>query len=167
MSDSLQPHGLQHVRLPCLALSPRVCSNSCPLSQSCHPNISFSVSYFSSCPQSFPASGSFIEASASASVLPINIQGWFPLGLTGLSSCRTRGSQESSLAQFTKGNKIPPIPLSFLIRLTGPLKFTSGSSSKKGLSILRNKCYQPQSQLFYIPCTKFNLKTWGLDKLRE
>ena len=58
MSDSLWPHGLQHTRLPCLSLSPRVCSDSCPLSQWCHPTISSSVVPFSSCPQSFPASGS-------------------------------------------------------------------------------------------------------------
>ena len=81
--------------LPCPSLSPRVCSNSCSLSHWCHPTISSSVSYFSSCPQSLPASGSFPMslifasggqrgASASASVLPKNVQGWFLLGLTGL-----------------------------------------------------------------------------------
>ena len=81
---------------PCLSLSPGVYSNSCPFSQWWHPTISSSVAPFSSCPQSFPAPGSFpmsrlfasggqsIGASASASVLPVNIQGWFPLGLTGL-----------------------------------------------------------------------------------
>ena len=83
MSDSLRPHELQHARLPCPSLSPRVCSNSCPLSQWCHPTISSSVTPFSSCPQSFPASESFpmgqlfisggqsIGASTSASVLPM------------------------------------------------------------------------------------------------
>ena len=98
MSDSLQPHGLQHTRLPCPSLSPGVCSNSCPLSQWCHQTISSSVTPFSSCPQSFPASGFFLRnqlftsggqstgASTSASVLPMNIQGWLPLGLTGLIS---------------------------------------------------------------------------------
>ena len=86
VSDSLRPHGLQHARLPCLSPTPGACSNSCPLSQWCHPTISSSVVPFSSCPQSFPASGSFlmsqlfasggqsIGASASASVLPMNIQ---------------------------------------------------------------------------------------------
>ena len=59
VSHSLQPHGLQHTRLPCPSLSPRVCSNSCPSSRCCHPTISFSVIPFSSCLQSFPASGSF------------------------------------------------------------------------------------------------------------
>ena len=92
------PHEPQHSRLPCPSLSPKVCSNSCPFSQSCHSTISSSVVPFSSCPQSFPASGSFpmsqvlisggqsIGVSASTSVLPMNIQGWFPLGWTGLLS---------------------------------------------------------------------------------
>ena len=96
MTDSLWPHGLQHARLPCPLPSPRACSNSCPLSQWCHPTISSSVVPFSSCLQCFPAPGSFlmsqlfasgdqsIGASASVSVLPMNIQDWFPLGLTGL-----------------------------------------------------------------------------------
>ena len=103
MSDSLWPHGLQHARLPCPSLSPRVCSNSCPLSRWRHPIISSSVLPFSSCPQSFPASrffpmsqlfvlvGRSIRASASASVLPVNIWGWFPLGLTGLISLQSKG----------------------------------------------------------------------------
>ena len=59
VSDSLQPQGLKHTRLPCPSLSPRVCSNSCPLSQWCLPNISYSVALFSACPQSFPSSGAF------------------------------------------------------------------------------------------------------------
>ena len=86
-----------------LSPSPAVCSNSCPVSQWCHPTISSSVFPLSSCLQSFPASGSFpincfftsggqtIGASASASVLPMNIQGWFPLGLTGLISLQSKG----------------------------------------------------------------------------
>jgi len=98
MSDSLWPHRLQHARLPCPSLFLGVCSSSYPLSQWCHPNISSSVAPFSSCPQSFPESESFpkswlfvsggqsIEASASALVLPMNIQDWLPLGLTGLIS---------------------------------------------------------------------------------
>ena len=94
-SDSLQPHGLQHSRLPWPSPTPGAYSNSCPLSRWCHPTISPSVAPFSSCLQSFPASGSFpmsqffvsggqiIGVSASASVLPMNIQDWFPLGWTG------------------------------------------------------------------------------------
>ena len=103
MSDSLQPHELQQVRLPCLSPSSRTCPNSCPLSCWCHPTISSSVIPFSSCFQSFPASGSFpmsqlftsggqnIGVSASASVLPMNIQDWFPLILTGLISLQFKG----------------------------------------------------------------------------
>ena len=96
MSNSLWPCGLQHVRLPCPSQSSGICSNSCPLSQWYYLTISFSVAPFSFCLQSFPASGSFpvswlfisggqtTGALASASVFPMNIQGWFPLGLTGL-----------------------------------------------------------------------------------
>ena len=96
LSNSFWLQGLQHSRLPCPSPSPGACSNSCPLSPWCHQTISSSVTPFSSRPQSFPASGSFpmswllasggksTGASASASVLPVNKQGWFPLGLTGL-----------------------------------------------------------------------------------
>ena len=91
MSNSLQPHGLQNARLPCPSLSPWVCSNSCLLSWWGHPTISSSVIPFSSCLQSFPASGSFqmsqlfacTGVSASTSVLPMNTQDWSPLGWTG------------------------------------------------------------------------------------
>ena len=98
MSNSLWPYELQHTRFSCPSLTPGVCSNTSPLSQWCLPTISSSVVPFSSCLQSFPASGSFpksqfftsgdqnIGASSSASVLPMNIQYWFVLGLTGLIS---------------------------------------------------------------------------------
>ena len=98
VSNSLQPHGLQHDSLPSPSSAPRACSKSCPLSQWCHPTFSSSVVPFSSCLQSFPASGPFpmsdfftsggqsIGNSALASVLPMNIQDWFPLGLIGLIS---------------------------------------------------------------------------------
>ena len=98
---TLQPHGLQYARLPCPSLPLGVYSNSCPLSQWCPPTISSSVIPFSFCPQSSPASGSFPmsyffsssgqNSKASASVLPVNIQGWFPLGLTGLISLLFKG----------------------------------------------------------------------------
>ena len=103
MSDSLQPHGLQQARLPYPSPTPRVYPNSCPLSQWCHPTISSSVVPFSSCPQSFPASGSFpmsqfitsgsqsIGASALAPVLSMNIQDWFPLGLKSLIFLQSKG----------------------------------------------------------------------------
>ena len=99
MSNSLWSHGLQHARLPCPSPSPGACSNSCPLNQWYHPTISSSVIPFSSWPQSFPASGSFPMSQlftsggqsigASTSVLPMNIQDWFPLGLTGLISLQS------------------------------------------------------------------------------
>ena len=103
MSASLRPHGLQHTRFPCPSLYPGVCSDSCPLSQWWHLTISTSASPFSSCLQSPPASGSFpmshffpsggqrIGVSAPASVLPMNIQDWFPLGWTGLISLMSKG----------------------------------------------------------------------------
>ena len=103
-SDSLRPHGLQHARLLCPSTTPGAYTNSCPSSRWCHPAISSSVVPFSSCLQSCPVSGSFpriqffilggqsiIGVSASASVLPMNIQDWFPWGLTGLISLHSKG----------------------------------------------------------------------------
>ena len=101
MSDSLRPHGLQYNRIPCLSLPPAVCSNSWPLSRWCHSTISSSVVPFSTCPQSFPTSGSFPMSQLftsvsqsigiSALVLPMNTQDWFSLGLTGLISLMSKG----------------------------------------------------------------------------
>ena len=103
MSNSLWPNGQQHARLPCPSPTPRAYSNSRPSSRWCHPAISSSVVPFSSCFQSFPASGSFqmsqffasdsqsIGASAWASVLPMIIQDWFPLGWTGWISLQSKG----------------------------------------------------------------------------
>ena len=102
MFNSLRPHGLQHARPPCPSPTPGSYSNSCPLHRWCHPTISSSVVPFS-CLQSFPASGSFqmshfftsggqsIGVSASASVRPMNIQDWFPLGWTGWISLQSKG----------------------------------------------------------------------------
>ena len=116
MSNSLQPHGLQHARLPCPSPSPGVYSNSCLLNWWCHPTISSSIVPFFSHLQSFSASGSIpvsqfftsggqsIGASASASVLPMNIQGWFPLGSDWLVLlCSPRDSQESSTTPQFEG----------------------------------------------------------------
>ena len=103
MSDSWRPHGLQHARLPCPSPFPRVSSKSCLLSQWCHPTISPLVVPISFCPQTFPASGYFpknrffesggrsVGSSASALVLPVNIQGWSPLGWTGWISLQSEG----------------------------------------------------------------------------
>ena len=112
VSNSLQPHGLQHARLPRPSPFPGVCWNSCPLSCWCHPTISSSIMPFS-CLQSFPTSGSFpmsqlfalggqsIKASDLAWVLPVNIQDWFPLELTGWISLLSKGlSRDSPAAQM-------------------------------------------------------------------
>ena len=125
MSDSLQPHGLLHAKLPCLSPTPGACSNSYSSSQWCYPTISSSVVPFSSCLQSFPASGSFpmsqfftsggqsIGASVSASVFPMNIQYWFPFEISLVwSPFRPRDSQESSPTRQLKS--ISCLALSFL-----------------------------------------------------
>ena len=137
VSDSLPPHEPQHARPHCPSPTPRVQPNPCPLSRWCHPTISSSVVPFSSCPQSFPASGSFqmsqfftsghqsIGVSASASVLPMNIQDWFPLRWTGWISLQSRDSQDSSPTPQFKS--INPLALSFLywdLAKCGLWKFT-------------------------------------------
>ena len=134
LSSSLQPHGLQHSRLSHPSQSPRVCSHSCPLGWWCYLNISSSTSPFSFCLQSFLAPGSFpmshlfvssgqkIGALASASVLPMNIQGWFPVW-----SCSPRSSQESSPEQLESINS------SSLSLLYGPtLTSVHDSNSTRG-----------------------------------
>ena len=124
---TLQLHGLQLARLPCPSSIPRDCSNSCPLSQWCYPIISASVAPFSSCLQCFTASGSFpmcwllaagsqsIGTSASASVLPMNIQSGFTLGLTGLISLVSKG-----LSRVFSSTKIQKHQFSALSLLKGP-----------------------------------------------
>ena len=120
MSDSLWPHEQQHARLPCPSLSPGVCSNSCPLSWWCHLTISYSVVPFSSRlpsirifflrSQFFEWDGQSIEASALASVLPMNIQDWFPLGLIGLISLPCKGlSKTDSLRDGKTAERSPRI----------------------------------------------------------
>ena len=127
---SLWPHGLQHARLPCPSPSPRAFSNSCPLSWWSHPTISSSVFPFSSCLQSFSASGSFlmswlfasggqnIEASASASVLPMNTQDWFPLGWTGWISLLSKGLSKSLLQHHNSKASILLHSALFMVQLT-------------------------------------------------
>ena len=120
MFKSLWPNGLQHARLPCPSPFPRACSNSCPLSRWFHPAISFSVVPFSSCPQSFSASGfspvsqlftsggQSIGASTSASVLPMNVQGWVPLGLTGLISLLSITSSKKNFLERQQNMRVKP-----------------------------------------------------------
>ena len=127
VSDSLRPHESQHARLPCPSPTPGIYPNSCPLSWWCHPITSFSVAPFSACLQSFPASesfpmscllasgGQYIGASALASVLPRNIQDWFPLGWTGLISLKSKG-----LSRVFSNTTVQSISSSVLSFLYGP-----------------------------------------------
>ena len=133
MSDSLQPHGLQHATLLCPSLYPRVCSNSCPLSHWSYLTIPSSVTPFFSHLHSFPASGSFqmsqlftsggqrFGASASASVLPMIIQDWFPLGLTGL----ILHSKGLSRVLFSSTVLLHHIKQAFLLLIFHPFQWTS------------------------------------------
>ena len=118
MSNSSWPHELQHTRPPYPSPKPRVYSSSCPLSRWCHPTISSSVVPFSSCPQSFPTSGSFpmsqlfasggqsIGISASTSILPMNTQDWSPLGWTGWISLQSKGTLKSLLQYHSSKTSI-------------------------------------------------------------
>ena len=136
MSNSLWPHGLQHTRLPCPSPTPGACSNSCPLSQWCHPTISSSVVLFSSYLQSFPASGSFpmsqffasdgqsIGASTSASVLPMNIQDWFPLGWSGWISLLSKGLSRVFSKHHSSKALILQCSAFFIVQLSGPYMTT-------------------------------------------
>ena len=129
-SDSLRPHGLQHTRPPCLSPTPRVYSNSRPLSRWCHPTISSSVVPFY-CLQSFPASGSFqmsqffasggqrFGVSASASVLPVNIQDWFPLGWTGWISLQSKGLKNLLQHHSSKASILRHSAF-FMVQLSNP-----------------------------------------------
>ena len=135
MSISLWPHGLQHTRPPCPSPALRV--YSCPLSRRCHPTVSSSVILFSSCPQSFPASGSFqvsqfftssgqsIGVSASASVLPMNTQDWSPLGWTGWISLQLlQGSLKSLLQHHSSKASILHHSAFFIVQLSHPYMTT-------------------------------------------
>ena len=131
MSDSLQLHELLHTRLPCPSPTPRTCSNSCPSSWWCHPDISFSVVSFPSCLQSFPASGSFLRSqfftsggqsvgvSVSESVFPMNIQDWSPLGLTGLISLPSK-TLKSLLQHHSSKASILWCSVFFIVQLSHP-----------------------------------------------
>ena len=153
MSDSLRAHGLQHTRLPYLSPAPRVCPSLCPLNQWCNPTISSSFTLFF-CLQSFPASVSFPVSQlfssggqsigASASVLPMNIQDWFPLGLTNVwSPCCPRDSQESSPApQFTSINS------SVLSLLYGPVLTSIHDYWKKHNFFYMDLCLQSNVSAF-------------------
>ena len=147
MSDSLRPPGLQHTRLPCPSPTPRVYSSSCPLSRWGHPAIFSSVIPFFSCLQSFPASWSFlmsrfsvsggqnIGVSVSASVLWINIQGWFLLGLTGLISLLSKG-----LSRIFSNTTVHMIQISHPYMTAGKtIALTRQTFVGKTMSLLFNK----------------------------
>ena len=141
MSNSLQPPRLQHTRLPCPSPTPGVYSDSCPLSQWCHPTISSSVIPFFSCPQSFPASGSFqmsqlftsggqsIGVSDSASVLPMNTQDWSPLGWTGWISLQSNRTLKSLLQHHSSKASILWCSAFFIVQLSHPY-MTAAAAAK-------------------------------------
>ena len=155
MSDSLRPHGLQHTRLPSPSPTPRACWNSCPLHQWYHLTISSSVVPFSSHFQSFPASGSFpmshffisdgrgTGVSASVSVLPVNIQGWFPLRLTGwisLQSKRLSRIFSNTTVQKHQLYIFPPTPTicaQCCLTLYNPIYYSPPGSSVHGIFLAR------------------------------
>ena len=130
VSNSLRPHEPQHTRPPCPSPTPGVHPNPCPLSQWCPPTISSSVVLFSSCPQSFPASGSFqmsqlfasggktIGVSASTSVFPMNTQDWSPLGWTGWISHRVQGTLKSLLQHHSSKASVFWCSAFFIVQLS-------------------------------------------------
>ena len=177
VSSSLRLHGLQHTRLPCPFLYPRVCSDSCPLSRWCHPTISFSVISFSSCRQSFPASGSFpmswlfasggqrIGASVSVSVLPMNIQDWFPLEWTGLISLLSKGLSKSLLQYHSSKASILWCSAFFMAQLSHPymtigktIDLTRWTFAGKVMSLLFNTL--SRFVIVFLPRSKCVLLSW-------
>ena len=138
MSYSLWPYGLQHTRLPCPSLSPGFCSNSCPSSLWCHPAILFSFSPFSSCLQSFPASGRKVfpmsqlfasggqstGVSVSISVLQMNIQDWFPLGWTGWISLQSKGLSRVIFSTTIRKHQFFSVQPFFMVQLSHPYMTT-------------------------------------------
>ena len=177
MSDSLQSHGLQHPRLPCPLSSSGVCSNSIPLSCWCYPTISSSVALFS-CPQSFPALGSFpmnwlfvsggqsigTSASASVSVLPMSTQGWFPLGLTSMISLLSKRLSGVSYSTTVWEHKIfsvqPSLWSKFHILMTTgkTIALTIGTSVGKMMSLLFNML--SRFVIAFLPRRKCLLILW-------
>ena len=141
VSDSLRPHEVQHARPPCPSPTPRVYLNSCPLNRWCHPAISSSVIPFSSCPQSFPALESFqmsqlfasgdqsIGASASASVLPKHILGWFPLGLTYLIPLPSKGLSRGFYSTLVQKASIFQHSAFFMVQFSHPHMTTEKNHS--------------------------------------
>ena len=164
MSDSLRPYGLQCTRLLCPLLSPRVCSNSCPLSQWYHPTFSSPVTPSSSCPQFYPLSGSFpisqlfasggqsIRVSASVSVLPMNIQDWFSLGLTGLNSLLAKGLFKSLLQHHSSKASFLPCSPFFIVQLLDPYMTT-----RKTIALTRWTFVGKVTSLLFKTLSRFDI----------
>ena len=164
------PHGPQHTRLPCPLLSLKVCSNSCLLSQWCPPTISPSVAPFSSYPQFFPASGSFpkswlfasggqsVGASASASVLSMNIQGWFHLGLTGLLSLQSKGLWRVFSNTTVPKHQFLSKHSAFFIAQLSHLCITTGKTRRQVLSLLFSAI--SRFVIAFLPRSKHLLNSW-------
>ena len=170
MSDSLRPQGLQHARPPCPSPTPRVYSNSCPSSRWCHATISSSVIPFSSCPQSFPASGSFkmsqlftssdqsIGVSASTSVLPMNIQDWLDL-LAVQGILKSLLQHHSSKASILRHSVFFMVQLSHPYRTTGKtIALTRGTFVGKVTSLLFN--ILSRVVITFLPRSKHLLISW-------
>ena len=173
---TLRPHELQHIRFPYPSVTPGACSNSCPLSQWCHPSISSSFTPFSTCPQSFPPSGSFpvsrlftsggqsIAASASASVLTMIIRGWCPWELTGLISLQSRDSQENLLENHNSKASVWlsvffMVHVSHLYLTTGQtIALTIPTFVSKVMSLLFNML--PRFVIVFLPRSKHLLISW-------
>ena len=169
MSESLWPHRLQHARLPSPSPTPGACSNSCPLSQWCHPTISSSVIPFSSCLQSFrvlkmslffASGGQNIGVSASASVLPMNIQDWFPLGWTGCISLQSNG-----LSRVFSNTTVQKHTTFFIVQLSHPYMTTGKTTTLtiwtfvgKVMSLLFNML--SRLVITFLPRSKCLLISW-------
>ena len=177
MSNSLWSHEPQHVRPPCLSRTPRVYTNSCPLSQWCHPTISSSVVPFSSCLQSFPASGSFqmnqlfvsggqsTGVSASTSVLPMNTQNWSPLGWTGWISLQSKGLSRVFSNITVQKHQIFSTSTFFIVQLSHPymttgktIGLTRRTFVDKIMSLLFNML--PRLVITFLPRSKHLLVSW-------
>ena len=177
MSNSLWPHGLQHARPPSPSPTPRAYSNSYLLSRWCHQTISSSVSLFSSCLQSFPASGSFhmsqfftsggqsIEVSTSASVLPVNIQDGFPLGWTGWISLQSKGLSRIFSNTTVQKHQFFGLQLSLTVHFSHPYMTTGKTVALtrqtfvgKVMSLLLN--ILSRLVLTFLPRSKHLLISW-------
>ena len=171
MSNSLWSHELQHSSLPCPSPTPGACSNSCPASRWCHPTISSPAIPFSSCLQSFPASGSFprsefftsggqtIGFSPSGSALSMNIQEWFPFGWTAWISLKSKGQHHSSKASILWHSSFFIVQISHPYMTTGKtIALTRRTLVGKVMSLLLNTL--SRLVITFLPRSKRLLISW-------